>query len=122
MVCHNLTGGHFGAVACQSYLICSSKQTAEQPLGTVQCVHVCATFIYTLMCERNIKHKIKLKFYIWFFFNLGKGLRNLWTRFTMQWQRNFVDEIFAFLSFGFCGAAPIPYLQGAILNLHHPYL
>ena len=40
----------------------------------------------------------------------------------MLWQRNVVCKLFVFLCFVFHGAAPIPYVQTAILNLLHPYL
>ena len=33
-----------------------------------------------------------------------------------------VCKIFAILSFDFCGAAPMAYVQAGILNLLHPYL
>ena len=39
---------------------------------------------------------------------------------AIEWPREVVYRHFAFLCFVFLGAAPIPYVQAAILNLLHP--
>ena len=66
--------------------------------------------------EEEERRGIKSKFFNFGFLNLVKGYQNFWSRFTLEQQREVVCKLFELLCFVFLGAAPIPYVQAAILT------
>ena len=56
------------------------------------------------------------------FLEFDTGKRNLYSRFSNSIARDAVHKLSAFVRFAFHGAASIPYIQAAILNLPHPQL
>ena len=62
----------------------------------------------------------KIEIFTHHFLNCDKGCRTYTVDLAIELPRDAVYKHFAFICFVFCGLAPIPYVQGAILNLPLP--
>ena len=76
------------------------------------------------MCdeEEEEERKKEEKFSCSAFLSLRKVSRTYRVDLAIEQQKDVVCKLLAFLCFVFHGAAPVPYVQAAILNLLHQYL
>ena len=71
------------------------------------------------MREKNEQNQ---NFPIAFFSTVRRVNGTLRVYFTLEQLKLFIYNSFASLYCGYLGAAPIPYVQDTVLNLHNPYL
>ena len=86
--------------------------------------NICIHSIVFQLClmKRKERRWTKLKFLRLVFLTLLKVSGTYKVDLTLEQLRDVVYKLFALLCFVFLGAAPILYVQVAILNLPHPYV
>ena len=85
--------------------------------------NICIHHILFELCLAKKKEKEKMnkiETFMFGFLDLVKGCRTYKVNLALEQLWDVVHKVFALLCFIFLGAAPIPYVQEAILNLPHP--